>query len=123
MHNSPLIRIYNPDSVDIQLQFAAETYLAQHMQVIPDKTEVILPRIFQKFPHDFGMNTIVQPIVTGKKSNQSSGPLDHEHYRDLLIWLFQFLSTRRRLDILMLLEKDQWEIKFAENPWKTVNLR
>jgi len=123
MHNSPLIRIYNPDSVDLQLQFAAETYLAQHMQVIPEKGEVILPRMFQKFPYDFGMNTIAQLSVNGKTGGYNNGPLDHEHYRDLLIWLFQFLSTRRRLDVHMLLEKDQWEIKFAENPWKAVNLR
>lgn len=49
--------------------------------------------------------------------------LDFSSKHELLIWLFQFLPTRKRLDLLLLLEQNSYHILYSEFIWEAPNIR
>lgn len=49
--------------------------------------------------------------------------LEFSSKHELLVWLFQFLPTRKRLDLLLLLETNNYHISYSEYIWETLNIR
>lgn len=50
----PPIRFYTPDALDSQLDMATRNFLANEVQLLPDRNELRLSRLFQWYQGDFG---------------------------------------------------------------------
>lgn len=83
--SSPFVRFYSVAELEEELQLAGELFLQEQVEVILPRQQLILPRIFNMYPADF--------TLYGTQNT------------DVAKWIFQFLGTRKRLDLLLLLEK------------------
>lgn len=80
--SSPHIHIYSPETLEEDLQRAGILYCQEHVEINVSKREVVLPEIFSKYASDFGKTR-----------------------DEIMIWLFQFLEDKRRIEILPLMKK------------------
>jgi hypothetical protein len=62
--------------------------LKKHFHVDPEESKITASPVFQRLSRFFAT------------------------VQDMLIWLFQFLSTRQRLDAMLIIEKEEYEIVY-----------
>eukprot|EP01117_Protostelium_nocturnum_P008035 TRINITY_DN2860_c0_g1_i2.p1 TRINITY_DN2860_c0_g1~~TRINITY_DN2860_c0_g1_i2.p1 ORF type:complete len:869 (-),score=335.35 TRINITY_DN2860_c0_g1_i2:171-2777(-) len=119
-HATPIVRLYSPSTIEEQLQFSGEAFMNKHLQIgfgssNKGKEEVgasgeiplvTLPVMIEKNASDFGLKM-------NSKDSQCQ----------LFIWLFQFLNTKKRLDLMIVLESKEFLLNFEENTWETMNVR
>jgi hypothetical protein len=89
--SSPEVRVYKANTIDEDLQVAGQLYLQKHLKIDTQKNSIILPKLFEFQLMDFAPSE-----------------------SDLLIWIFQFLETRKRLDLMLLLESNNYLISYSE---------
>lgn len=85
------MRVYKANTIDEDLQVAGQLYLQKHLKIDTQKNSIVLPKLFEFQLMDFA----------------ASEP-------DLLIWIFQFLETRKRLDLMLLLESNNYSVSYTE---------
>ena len=83
--------MYKANTIDEDLQVAGQLYLQKHLKIDTQKNSIVLPKLFEFQLMDFA----------------ASEP-------DLLIWIFQFLETRKRLDLMLLLESNNYSVSYTE---------
>lgn len=51
----PPIQVYSANHLEVQLELAAKNYVDSYVELLPNKNLLIVPRIFQWYKDDFGM--------------------------------------------------------------------
>lgn len=92
--SSPHLHVYAPQTLEEDLQRAGMLYCQEHVEVHVAKRQVVLPEMFQKYAADFGRTT-----------------------REIIIWMFQFLEDKKRIDLFSLMEKKNYIVHYKPNLW------
>ena len=95
--SSPKIRLFKVETLEEDLQTAGVEFCKVAVQVDLTKKSVTLPDFLLKYQHDFGPTR-----------------------REILIWLFQFLDSKKKLDLFGLLEEKSYSVAVEPIHW---NLR
>eukprot|EP01119_Soliformovum_irregulare_P009379 TRINITY_DN2264_c0_g1_i3.p1 TRINITY_DN2264_c0_g1~~TRINITY_DN2264_c0_g1_i3.p1 ORF type:complete len:1409 (+),score=408.49 TRINITY_DN2264_c0_g1_i3:529-4227(+) len=93
--SSPFMRMYKAKTIEEELQRAGEIFMKSECVISLGKKEVMLPKLFEKYPSDFP-----------KRRNE-----------ELTKWIFQFLSNKNRLDLMLLLEWGNYGMVFQGYSW------
>jgi len=93
--SSPSMRIFKPETISMQLNTAAETFLQDEVTVIEDRKKIKLPYLFEKYYQDFGL-----------------------YHTDLFRWLSKYLDARVCLEISKCVSTTHYTFEFSEFNWE-----
>ena len=94
----PPIRVYEPDNLDMSLQWATEGFCADEIQIDKKTNTITLSMIFRWYAPDFGR----------KPSN-------------VLHWIVNYLPPDNKLALIQMLVEGNYKIKYSRYNWDSNN--
>eukprot|EP01133_Synstelium_polycarpum_P003480 gene3480-3972_t len=96
----PCLRVYSPDSFVEDLHKAGEEFCTSKVDICIKKKEISLPRLFSQYGTDFGKSRA-----------------------EMLKWIFQFLTSSKRTELLELLEKPSYICLYRTESWNPITYK
>ncbi|KAF2073153.1 hypothetical protein CYY_005542 [Polysphondylium violaceum] len=96
----PCLRIFNPETLVEDLHKCGEEFCSSKIEICIKKKEISLPKVFSHYGTDFG------------KSRS-----------EMLKWVFQFLTSGKRTELLELLEKPSFICLYRGESWNPITYK
>ncbi|EGC40589.1 hypothetical protein DICPUDRAFT_4386, partial [Dictyostelium purpureum] len=93
----PCMRIFSPETIVEDLHRCGEEFCSSKIDICIKKKEISLPKVFSHYGTDFG------------KSRS-----------EMLKWIFQFLTSGKRTELLELLEKPSFICLYRSESWNPI---
>ncbi|EFA76220.1 Ras GTPase activation domain-containing protein [Heterostelium album PN500] len=96
----PCLRIFSPDTINEDLHKSGEEFCSSKIDICTKKKEISLPKLFSQFGTDFGKNR-----------------------GEMLKWLFQFLTSAKRTELIDILEKPSYLCVYRGESWNPITYK
>eukprot|EP01132_Coremiostelium_polycephalum_P006819 gene6819-8458_t len=96
----PCLRIFSPETLLEDLHRCGEEFCSSKIDICIKKKEISLPKVFSHFGTDFGKSRV-----------------------EMLKWIFQFLTSAKRTELIELLEKPSFICMYRTESWNPITYK